>query len=331
MKANWLKVIDLKKTYQVRRGIFGSPHPLHAVRGVSFDVDEASTFGLVGESGSGKTTIAKMLMLAEAPTSGSIELNGNDILSLDDKSRKKFHLELQPVLQDPYSSLNPRMRISQIIEEPLRIHGIHKTREEYSNRVQELLRLVGLPPEVSKRYPHELSGGQRQRVSIGRALGVNPHCIILDEPVSALDVSVQAQILNLLKDLQVNLALTYLLISHDLAVIAYMSKRIGVLYLGEFMEIADTDDIVNHALHPYTQTLIAAVDSRSGTSQENVIDGEIPSPMKPPSGCPFHPRCNFIVDRCRTEKPILRNISPSHKVACHRAEEINSLLNKDNL
>ncbi|HZQ60111.1 MAG TPA: oligopeptide/dipeptide ABC transporter ATP-binding protein [Casimicrobiaceae bacterium] len=319
----FMRIRDLRKTYEVRRGLFGRARPLHAVAGVSFDVQAGTTFGLVGESGSGKTTIAKMLMLAEGPTSGSIVIDGQDLTALDRKQRGQFHRELQPVLQDPYSSLDPRMRIGRIIDEPLRIHGFG-SRAAMDARIRELLELVGLPPDAARRFPHELSGGQRQRVSIARALGLSPKCMILDEPVSALDVSIQAQILNLLKDLQGALDLTYLLISHDLAVVAYMSQRIGVLYLGEFMEIADAREVVTNARHPYTQALIASVDARSGAIDGSAVSGEIPSPMNPPSGCTFHPRCPYAQARCRTEKPALRPLAPAHLVACHFAESISA-------
>ena len=318
----YLKVRDLRKVYQIRRGLFGRPRPLQAVAGVSFDVPSGSTFGLVGESGSGKTTIAKMLMLAEPATSGSIEVGGQSLQALSKAEREHFHLALQPVLQDPYSSLNPRMRIGRIIDEPLRIHRALGGKA-LDARVRELLELVGLPGDAGKRFPHELSGGQRQRVSIARALGLNPRCMILDEPVSALDVSIQAQILNLLKDLQQRLDLTYLLISHDLAVVAYMSQRIGVLYLGQFMEIADTADIVGDPRHPYTRALIASVDARSGQRDgEAAVSGEIPSPMNPPSGCPYHTRCPHATARCRDEKPELRPLGPGRWVACHYAETL---------
>ncbi len=317
----FMRVRDLRKTYEVRRGLFGRARPLHAVAGVSFDVHAGTTFGLVGESGSGKTTIAKMLMLAEPPTSGAIEIDGQDLTRLDGRQRDRFHRELQPVLQDPYSSLNPRMRIGRIIDEPLRIHH-ELDGAGLDAKARELLELVGLPADWARRFPHELSGGQRQRVSIARALGLSPKCMILDEPVSALDVSIQAQILNLLKELQGRLKLTYLLISHDLAVVAYMSQQIGVLYLGEFMEVAPTREIVRQSRHPYTQALIASVDGRSGGAAASTVSGEIPSPMNPPSGCPFHPRCPRAADRCRAEKPVLRALAPDHWVACHFAEPI---------
>jgi oligopeptide/dipeptide ABC transporter ATP-binding protein len=316
----YLRVRDLRKTYAVRRSIFGRGHPLHAVGGVGFDVEAGSTFGLVGESGSGKTTIAKMLMLAEPPTSGSIEVAGQSLTALSRAARTRFHQELQPVLQDPYSALNPRMRIGSIIDEPLRIHRL-LSGPSRAARVAELLALVGLPADAARRFPHELSGGQRQRVAIARALGPSPRCIVLDEPVSALDVSIQAQILNLLRDLQQRLGLTYLLISHDLAVVAHMSRRIGVLYLGEFMEIADTADLVARPRHPYTRALMVSVDARGGPAQA-VVAGEIPSPMAPPSGCPFHPRCPHAKERCRAEKPALRALADGHSVACHFAESL---------
>lgn len=316
-----IKVDNLRKVYQVRSGMFGRPLPLQAIAGVSFEVEAGTTFGLVGESGSGKTTIAKMLMLAEAPTSGAIEVGGRDLAKLDGSARLQAYRELQPVLQDPYSSLNPRMRVGQIIDEPLRIH-LSLSRHERQERVRELLDLVGLPADAAERYPNEFSGGQRQRISIARALGLNPKCLILDEPVSALDVSIQAQVLNLLKELQQRIGLTYLLISHDLAVVAYMSQRVGVLYLGELMEVADADDIVRRPLHPYTQALISSVDSRGNDDDEKVvITGEIPSPMNPPSGCPFHPRCPRAESRCTREKPALRQLSSGHQAACHFAEE----------
>ena len=316
-----IKVDNLRKVYQVRSGMFGRPAPLQAVAGVSFEVEAGTTFGLVGESGSGKTTIAKMLMLAEPVTSGAIEIGGRDLTQLGSAQRHQAYRELQPVLQDPYSSLNPRMRVGEIIDEPLRIHTSMSAKEREA-RVRELLELVGLPADAAERYPNEFSGGQRQRISIARALGLNPKCLILDEPVSALDVSIQAQVLNLLKELQQRIGLTYLLISHDLAVVAYMSKRVGVLYLGELMEIAETEDIVRCPLHPYTQALIASVGSRGDEHNDKVIvTGEIPSPMNPPGGCPFHPRCPRAEGRCKTEKPKLRSLASGHQAACHFAEE----------
>jgi peptide/nickel transport system ATP-binding protein/oligopeptide transport system ATP-binding protein len=318
----FVQVTDLRKTYQIRRGLFGRAQALDAVAGVSFEVEQGSTFGLVGESGSGKSTIAKLLMMAESPSAGTVIINGRNLASMNEREKFDFRKQVQPVLQDPYSALNPRMRIGRIIDEPLRIHKALPDEAALNLRVSELLDLVGLPRNFGSRFPHELSGGQRQRVSIARTLGVNPSFMILDEPVSALDVSIQAQILNLLKDLQDKLKLTYLLISHDLAVVAYMSQRVGVLYLGQFMEIADTEDIVSNARHPYTQALLASVNARSGIEGAIEVSGEIPSPMNPPSGCPFHPRCPMARERCASEKPLLRELKSLHWIACHFAEEI---------
>lgn len=314
-----IRVSDLHKVYQVRSGMFGKPYPLQAVGGVSFTVEAGTTFGLVGESGSGKSTIAKMLMLAIEPTSGSVEIGGRDLSRLTRRDRQRAYLELQPVLQDPYSSLNPRMRVGDIISEPMVIQT-KNSKAQCDHRVKELLETVNLPVEVAKRFPHELSGGQRQRISIARAISLNPKCLILDEPVSALDVSIQAQIMNLLRELQDTGGLTYLLISHDLAVVANMSKRIGVLYLGQLMEVGDTDDIVRVPLHPYTQALISAVNDRIG-ARESGVKGEIPSPMSPPGGCVFHPRCPRAEARCSDEKPAFRQVKPDHWTACHFSEE----------
>jgi oligopeptide/dipeptide ABC transporter ATP-binding protein len=317
MSEAFISVRDLRKTYAVRRGMLGASVPLHAVAGLSFDIEEGTTFGLVGESGSGKTTAAKMVMGAEAPTSGTIRIAGRDIVGRSAVVETELRRMLQPVLQDPYSSLSPRMRIGRIIDEPLRIHRIYRTRQELDRRVSELLELVGLSETMARRYPHELSGGQRQRVAIARALSLKPKCIVLDEPVSALDVSIQAQILNLLRDLQSELKLTYLLISHDLAVVAYMSATIGVLYLGQMLEFGPRDAILKNARHPYTLALIGAASPTAATA---AVHGEIPSPLSPPSGCPFHTRCPLVTDRCKSEKPALRSFGPDHRVACHFAE-----------
>lgn len=323
MTLPFIDLQDVHKTYKVHRGVFRSPKSLRAVAGVSFSVPEGSTFGLVGESGSGKSTIARLVLSAEAATSGVVHVAGQNVLALDRKQRFQLRRMLQPVLQDPYSSLNPRIRVAAIVDEPLRVHRVTKQGQSLQARVVQLLEQVGLSAETMRRYPNELSGGQRQRVAIARALSISPRCLVLDEPVSALDVSIQAQILNLLKDLQAQLQLTYLLISHDLAVVSYMSDRIGVLYLGQFMEIASREDIIANARHPYTQALMAAADSTVGDHVGRVgaaVQGEIPSPLSPPSGCPFHPRCPMAEERCRRDKPALRAFGPSHQVACHFAE-----------
>jgi peptide/nickel transport system ATP-binding protein len=315
----FLSVRDLRKTFPVSRGLFGKAEILHAVAGISFDVPAGTTFGLVGESGSGKTTTAKMVMGADAPTSGEIVIDGRDIAGHDKAERFAFRRLLQPVLQDPYSALSPRMRVDRIIDEPLRIHRTYPSKAARAERVAYLLDAVGLPQSVARCYPNEMSGGQRQRVAIARALALEPRLLVLDEPVSALDVSIQAQILNLLRDLQDRLGLTYLLISHDLAVIGFMSTQIGVLYLGRFVEVGSKETILSDARHPYSLALIA-----SATPDVNAapVSGEIPSPLSPPSGCVFHTRCPFARDRCRLEPPSLRRLEPDHLVACHFAETI---------
>ncbi|WP_375460062.1 ABC transporter ATP-binding protein [uncultured Enterovirga sp.] len=313
----FLSVRDLRKTYPVARGLFGRPEPLHAVAGISFDIPAGTTFGLVGESGSGKTTTAKMIMAAEDPTSGQIVVDGQDITTHKPTERFAFRRLLQPVLQDPYSALSPRMRIGRIIDEPLRIHRTHRDKASRESRVAELLDAVGLPRNAADRFPNEMSGGQRQRVAIARALSLEPRLMVLDEPVSALDVSIQAQILNLLRDLQDRLGLTYLLISHDLAVIGFMSTQIGVLYLGRFVEVGPKAALLTDARHPYSLALIAAATPHSRVPP---VSGEIPSPLAPPPGCQFHTRCPLARDRCRSEPPSLRTIAPGHLVACHYAE-----------
>lgn len=320
MNPAFIEVEGVAKTYQLQGGLTGARRQLHAVAGLSFSVPEGTTFGLVGESGSGKTTTARLVMGAERATQGTIRIAGRDIASLDSAGLMWLRRTLQPVLQDPYSSLNPRMRIGRIIDEPMRIHRVEPDRKRLAARVEELLRHVGLSPGHASHYPHEMSGGQRQRVAIARALALTPSCIVLDEPVSALDVSVQAQILNLLKDLQADRRLTYVMISHDLAVIAYMSDQIGVLYLGQFMEIGPRDAIVRDARHPYTRALMAA--AKPGRVRElgaDEVRGEIPSPLNPPSGCPFHPRCPMAQARCASEKPALRPLGSGQHVACHFA------------
>ena len=322
MTAAFVEVASLFKTYKVRRGLLSRSVPLHAVDNVTFSIDEGTTFGLVGESGSGKSTIAKIVMAAEPRTSGNVSVGGVDPSTRDRASLFKLARVLQPVLQDPYSSLSPRHRVGTIIAEPMRIHKTQASREAERKRVDELLDLVGLSPAMARRFPHELSGGQRQRVAIARALSLDPRCLVLDEPVSALDVSIQAQVLNLLMDLQQRLKLTYLLISHDLSVVSYMSTQIGVLYLGQIMEIAPKRLILPVPRHPYTQALVASAAPDEAVALRDartVIRGEIPSPLNPPTGCVFHPRCPRAEARCSAEKPALREIAPGHRAACHFA------------
>jgi len=320
MTGALIEARGLVKSFAVGGGLARRPRRLQAVAGLSFDVQEGETFGLVGESGSGKTTLARLIMGAEAPDEGSLHIAGQDCARRSKAQDFAFRRLLQPVLQDPYGSLNPRMRIGAIIEEPMRIHRMFSGRAAYQWRVAELLAMVALPADAARKYPHELSGGQRQRVAIARALSVDPRIAILDEPVSALDVSIQAQVLNLLKDLQRKLKLTYVLISHDLAVVGYMSAKIGVIYLGQFMEIGDRASILADARHPYTLALLAAGSARRGAAIDDLAAGEMPSPLDPPSGCPFHPRCPLATERCANEKPLLRGISAIHQVACHYAE-----------
>jgi peptide/nickel transport system ATP-binding protein/oligopeptide transport system ATP-binding protein len=315
----FISVRDVRKVYDVRRSLFGGSAELHAAAGVSFEIPEGTTFGLVGESGSGKTTVAKMVMAAEKPTAGTIRIAGRELSFRTAAEELAFRRLLQPVLQDPYSSLSPRLKVGSIIDEPLRIHRVLSTAERKA-RVAELLDLVGLPKIMAQRYPHELSGGQRQRVAIARALSLKPKCLVLDEPVSALDVSIQAQILKLLKDLQDEFKLTYLLISHDLAVVSYMSKQVGVMYLGQIVEIGPQATLLSDPRHPYTFALLAAASTELERDSVNIVRGEIPSPLDPPPGCPYHIRCPLARDRCRSEKPKLREVGSNRLVACHFAE-----------
>ncbi|KAF1023653.1 MAG: Oligopeptide transport ATP-binding protein OppF [Paracidovorax wautersii] len=293
----FIEVEQLSKAYAVRRGWFQAPAVLQAVAGVSFQVERGGTFGLVGESGSGKSTIARMLLAAEPPSAGRLRVGGLDPARLGARARRDYHRAVQPVLQDPTAALNPLLRAQSLIDEPMRIHGVLDAVRR-RERVAELLAQVGLPADTARRFPHELSGGQRQRVAIARALGIEPQALVLDEPVSALDVSVQAQILNLLKDLQAARGLSYVLISHDLAVVAHMSSRIGVLYLGEF----------THALIDASRGDIGRAESRAA---------EPPSPVALPKGCRFAARCPHATPTCHQQRPVLRALSPTHWVACH--------------
>ena len=309
----------LAKFFPIRAGlIFDKQMALvKAVDGVSFEINEGETFGLVGESGCGKTTIAKLLLLLEVPTRGSILFRRRAVPDMTKKELKEYQNVIQAVFQDPYSSLSPRMKAREIISEPMSTAGGY-TRSDKADRVAELLEIVGLAPESAAMYPHEFSGGQRQRIAIARALSVNPKIIVLDEPVSALDVSFQAQILNLLEEIQDRFGITYLIISHDLAVVEHVADTISVMYLGEIVELAPATDLYAQARHPYTQALLAAVPVPDPDVEvtEEILGGEVPSPLNPPSGCRFHPRCKHAEEICSTEAPKLNEISPGHRAAC---------------
>jgi len=324
MSQALLEVRNLVKHFPIGGGMFTKPvGVVRAIDGVSFTIKKGETLGLVGESGCGKTTTGRCILQLEQPTSGSIVFEGIDMVSLDAAELRAVRRHVQVIFQDPYSSLNPRMTIGQILAEPLKVHGIVRDAGERELRVRELLTQVGLLPQHAKRYPHQLSGGQRQRVGVARALAMEPSLIICDEPVSALDVSIQAQIINLLEELQARLGLTYLFIAHDLSVVRHISDRVAVMYLGKMAELADRKAIYDEPLHPYTRALLSAVpipDPKIESKRERtVLRGEVPSPLNPPSGCVFHPRCPIAVDRCSAEIPPLREIRPGHWAACHLA------------
>ncbi|MBQ8572149.1 MAG: dipeptide ABC transporter ATP-binding protein [Ruminococcus sp.] len=313
-----LEVKDLKQHFNIPNGLFGSKK-LKAVDGVSFAIKKGETLGLVGESGCGKTTVGRSILHLYQPTSGEVIYDGKVIKTKKDvnEMRKK----VQMVFQDPYSSLDPRMTVADIIGEPLDIHKLCKTKAEREARIQELLKIVGLNPEHATRYAHEFSGGQRQRIGIARALAVNPDCIICDEPVSALDVSIQAQIINMFEELQETLGLTYLFIAHDLLVVKHISDRIAVMYLGHIVEMGPANEIYNNPTHPYSISLLSAVPIPDPDYAKNhkriVLEGDVPSPLNMPSGCPFRTRCPRATAKCAEETPELREVSPEHFVACH--------------
>jgi oligopeptide/dipeptide ABC transporter ATP-binding protein len=317
-----LSVSGLVKHFPVKRGLLQrTVGQVHAVDGVSFDIAPGETLGLVGESGCGKSTAGKAILKLIEPTGGEIRVNGERIDQLSRSEMRPYRRELQVVFQDPYSSLNPRLRIRDIIAEPLRNYGVAHGRA-LDERVETLADKVGLRPEALHRYPHEFSGGQRQRIGIARALALNPGLIICDEPVSALDVSVQAQVINLLGDLQKEFGLSYLFIAHDIAVVEHISHRVAVMYLGKIVEIGDRADLFLRPQHPYTEALLSAVpEPDPGLEKKRIIlRGDVPSPINPPSGCRFHTRCPYAFDRCSVEEPELQEISAAHYVACHLRE-----------
>ncbi len=321
---NIVEVRDVKMHFPVMAGVIMQRQvgEVKAVDGVSFTVRRGETLGLVGESGSGKTTIGRVILQVYRPTSGQVLFDGVDLATLKGKSMRAMRRRMQVVFQDPYSSLNPRIKTGDIVGEPLKVHNLVESKEEYSARVAELFRTVGLNPAMADRYPHEFSGGQRQRIGVARALAVQPDFIVADEPVSALDVSIQAQLINLLEDLQREFGLTYLFIAHDLSVVRHISDRVAVMYLGKVMEIADRVSIFQEPLHPYSKALMSAVpipNPRAERSRERIIlEGTIPSPLNPPSGCVFHTRCPMAIDECRVTTPTLQEKAPGHSVACIR-------------
>ncbi len=317
---NLVEVENLVKHFPVRKGFFSSrvTGQVRAVDDISFTVARGETLGLVGESGCGKSTTGRLLIRLIDPTSGSIKLNGDDIAKIPDKELRARRRDVQIIFQDPFSSLNPRKTVEGIISEPLKVHGIG-TAEERRARVAELLKLVGMAPDYAKRYPHEFSGGQRQRIGIARALALNPKFIVCDEPVSALDVSIQAQVINLMRDLQRELGLTYLFISHNLAVVRHIADRVAVMYLGKIVEITDKHALYENPLHPYTKALLSAIPIAKPGEPRNrtVLTGDVPSPMAPPKGCRFNTRCPVAEARCREIEPPLVDAGQGHQVACH--------------
>ena len=314
-----LEVRDLKQYFPIHTGWFQNT-PLKAVDGVSFTIDAGETLGLVGESGCGKTTVGRSLLHLYKPTGGEVIYKG---VHITPKNIAQYRKEMQIVFQDPYSSLNPRMTVSDIVGEPLDIHHLYASKKERDEKIAHLLNLVGLNSDHARRYAHEFSGGQRQRICIARALALNPEFVVCDEPVSALDVSIQAQIINLLKELQDKYNLTYLFISHDLSVVEHISDTVGVMYLGNLVEYGATPDIFSHPLHPYTKALFSAIPIPDPTIRREriVLQGSIPSPANPPKGCKFHTRCPYATERCKTEVPQQREVEPGHYVVCHLYEK----------
>jgi len=315
-----LQVRNLTKHFDIRRGFFwGEAAKVHAVDSVNFDLMHGETLGLVGESGCGKSTTGRLILRLIEPTSGEVTFDNVPIFKADKAEMRRLRQRMQIIFQDPYSSLNPRMTVEQIVGEGIVIHRLCKTRAERRERVADLLQKVGLSPEQMNRYPHEFSGGQRQRVGIARALAVSPKLIIADEPISALDVSIQAQVINLLEDLQEQFDLTYLFIAHDLRVVEHISDRVAVMYLGQILELSESEELYAKPLHPYTEALLSAIPIPDPTTkrQRIILEGDPPSPIHPPSGCRFHTRCHKRFERCDKEEPQLREVAPRHWVACY--------------
>lgn len=314
-----LEVKNLTKTFQVNGGFLRKGKNLTAVDSVSFELMEGETLCLVGESGCGKSTLGRSILQIIKPTSGEVIFDGVDLCKLDEKRVRPYRKNLQMIFQDPYASLNPRMTIRELIGAPVRAFKLAASAEEYDERIREVCSVVGISEDWLDKYPHEFSGGQRQRIVIARALILNPKFIVCDEPVSALDVSIRSQVLNLMKDLQAQFRFSYLFVSHDLSVVNYIGDRIAVMYLGEFVELADKKELFRNPLHPYTQALLSAIPVADVTykRERNYLEGEVPSPVDPPSGCKFRTRCKYATDLCRNRKPEFRMVSENHFAACH--------------
>ena len=318
-----LEVKDLKQHFPIRTGFFKKT-PLKAVDGVSFTINKGETLGLVGESGCGKTTVGRSILRLYEPTAGQVFFDGEEVTGQNIQAMRK---KMQMVFQDPYSSLDPRMTVEDIIGEPLDVHNLYSNKKERREKILELMNYVGLNSEHATRYAHEFSGGQRQRIGIARALAVNPQFIVCDEPVSALDVSIQAQVINMFEELQEKLGVAYLFIAHDLLVVHHISQRIAVMYLGKMVELADADEIYEHPMHPYSKSLLSAVpvpDPKTARANQRImLSGDIPSPLNAPSGCPFRTRCPYATEQCAQEMPAFNEVEPGHFVACHRVGEVN--------
>ncbi len=324
----FIQVRNLKKHFPILRGVLRRQvGAVQAVDGLTFNIYKGETLGLVGESGCGKSTTGRAILQLLKPTDGQVVFKDQELTKLSGGELRKARRHMQMIFQDPYASLNPRMTVGNIVGEPLEIHNIGNAKNR-RKRVQELLKLVGLNPYFVNRYPHEFSGGQRQRIGIARALATNPDFIVADEPISALDVSIQAQVVNLMDDLKSELGLTYLFIAHDLSMVRYISDRVAVMYLGRIVELSDRDQIFEYTLHPYTQALLSAIPIPDPEKEEKrqrlILEGDVPSPANPPSGCRFHPRCSYVTDICREEDPEFRDLGRNgaeHWVACHHAEQ----------